>query len=70
MERRDNDTRLTDSVVGSARQIILSDLVVWWRVWVLWRDSRALYRRLAYIFGGVLLATTFGTLLPSPPRSL
>ncbi|KAM5537028.1 hypothetical protein V8D89_009357 [Ganoderma adspersum] len=57
------DAILRPQCVGTAMltvNIILSDLVVWWRVWVLWHDSRALYRRLAYIFGGVLLATTFG----------
>ncbi|KAM5536738.1 hypothetical protein V8D89_009577 [Ganoderma adspersum] len=58
------DAILRPQCVGTAMltvNIILSDLVVWWRVWVLWHDSRALYRRLAYIFGGVLLATTFAT---------
>ncbi|KAM5537029.1 hypothetical protein V8D89_009358 [Ganoderma adspersum] len=55
---------LRPQCVGTATltvNIVLSDLVVWWRVWVLWRDSHALYRSLAYICGGVLLAATFTT---------
>ena len=48
------------SAFAFVRQIILSDLVVWWRVWVLWRDSRVMYRWLVYICGGILLSTTFG----------
>ena len=39
---------------------------MWWRVWVLWRDSRVLHRALAYICGGVLLSATFSE--PRLPR--
>ena len=39
---------------------------MWWRVWVLWRDSRVLHRALAYICGGVLLAATFSEPQLSP----
>nr|VWO97899.1 Cytochrome P450 monooxygenase AKT7 (EC (AK-toxin biosynthesis protein 7) [Ganoderma boninense] len=56
------DASLGPQCAGTAMltvNIILSDLVVWWRVWVLWHDSRVLYRWLVYICGGILLSTTF-----------
>ncbi|PIL25600.1 hypothetical protein GSI_11348 [Ganoderma sinense ZZ0214-1] len=59
-----HDSSLRAQCIGTAMltvNIILSDLVVWWRVWVLWNDSRALYRWLAYTCGGILLSTTFAT---------
>lgn len=39
----------------SVGQIILSDLAVWWRVWVLWPESRVVYGS-----GCLLLFATFG----------
>ena len=44
-------------------QIILSDLVVWWRAWVLWPESR-----MVRMSGCVLLLATFGepALPPAP----
>ncbi|KAM5537030.1 hypothetical protein V8D89_009359 [Ganoderma adspersum] len=55
---------LLQDCVGTATltiNLILSDLVVWWRVWVLWKDSRALSRRIVHICGGALLVATFIT---------
>ncbi|KAI1787241.1 hypothetical protein LXA43DRAFT_1166250 [Ganoderma leucocontextum] len=50
---------LPEQCVGTATltiNIILSDVVVWWRVWVLWRDNRSVL-----VSGCVLLLATFAT---------
>ncbi|PIL25599.1 hypothetical protein GSI_11347 [Ganoderma sinense ZZ0214-1] len=55
---------LPEECVGTATltvNLVLSDVVVWWRVWVLWKDSRVLYRRIVPVCAGVLLVATFVT---------
>ncbi|KAI1788216.1 hypothetical protein LXA43DRAFT_1084491 [Ganoderma leucocontextum] len=49
-------TNTSDVVFSPVRQIVLSDVVVWWRVWVLWWDNRAVL-----VSGCVLLLATFAT---------